>query len=130
METSASSKISLRTGLASAALAVMVALAPGYAGAEILLQTSSGVWVGGSQFAYNARTMPGIVFAPEVRGNSGFLSERALAWSSYRRNDSASGVLLVDPAGNGALAATSPRQANVRAHLARANAYRLDYFKK
>ena len=130
METSASSKTSLRSGVASIVLATMAALGPGYAGAEILLQTNSGVWVGGTQFAHGARTMPGIIFAPEVRGNSGFLSQRALAWSSYRRGDSASGVLLVDPAGSGAYAATSPRQANVRAHLARANAYRLEYFKK
>ena len=130
METSVSSKTSLLAGLASATLAVMLAVAPVQARASILLQTSSGVWVNGTQFANGFQTMPGIVLAPEVRGNSGFMSQRALAWSSYRRADRSTGVLLVDPAGNGTWSATSPRQANVRSHVARANAYRLEYFKK
>ncbi len=130
METSVSSKISLLAGLASATLAVMLAVAPIQAQASILLQTSSGVWVNGTQFANGFQTMPGIVLAPEVRGNSGFMSQRALAWSSYRRADSSTGLLLVDPTGNGTWSATSPRQANVRSHVARATAYRLEYFKK
>jgi len=108
----------------------MSALAPIQANASILLQTNSGVWVNGAQFAYGFQTMPGIVLAPEVRGNSGFMSQRAQAWSSYRRADSSTGLLLVDPAGNGTLSATSPRQATVRSHVARATAYRLEYFKK
>ena len=130
METSVSSKTSLLAGLASATLAVMLAVAPVQARASILLQTSSGVWVNGTQFANGFQTMPGIVLAPEVRGNSGFMSQRALAWSSYRRDDRSTGVLLVDPAGNGTWSATSPRQANVRSHVARASAYRLEYFRK
>jgi hypothetical protein len=130
METSVLSKTSLLAGVASVALTLASAIAPTQANAGVLLQTNSGVWVNGTQFAYGAPTMPGIVLAPEVRGNSGFMSQRALAWSSYRRADSSTGFLLVDPAGNGPLSASSPRQANVRSHVARATAYRLEYFKK
>lgn len=130
METSVLSKTSLLAGFAAAALGLSLAAAPLQAKAEILLQSSSGFWVNGTQFAYGAQTMPGIVLVPNVRGNSGFLAQRALAWSSYRRADSATGLLLVDPAGNGALSAATPRQANVRSHVARATAYRLEYFKK
>jgi hypothetical protein len=130
METSVLSKTDFLAGLASVALTLMSALAPIQANAGILLQTNSGVWVNGTQFSYSAPTMPGIVLAPEVRGNSGFMSQRALAWSSYRRADSSTGFLLVDPTGNGPLSASSPRQASVRSHVARATAYRLEYFKK
>lgn len=130
MEISVLSKTSKLAGFAAAALGLALVLASAPASASILLQTSTGVWVNGAQFAYGAQIMPGIVLAPEVRSNSGFMSQRALAWSSYRRADSSTGLLLVDPAGSGTLSATSPRQANVRSHVARATAYRLEYFKK
>lgn len=130
METSALSRTSLLADFASAALAMILVLAPIQASAGILLQTNTGVWVNGNQFANSTQVMPGIVWAPDIRGNSGFMSQRALAWSSYRRADSSTGLLLVDPAGSGALSATSPRQAIVRSHVARASAYRLEYFKK
>lgn len=134
METSASSKISLLSGLAPIALALILAVAPVRANAGIVLQTSTGVWVNGAQFAYGFQAppgnMPSIILAPDVRGNSGFVSQRALGWATYRRADSSTGLLLVDPAGSGTLSATSPRQATARAHAARANAYRLEYFKK
>jgi hypothetical protein len=130
METSALSKTSLLAGIASTVLMLVLVVAPVRVQAEILLQANSGVWVNGTQFAYGFQTMPGIVLVPDVRGNSGFMSQRALAWSSYRRADSSTGLLLVDPAGSGSLSATSPRQAAVRSHVARANAYRLEYFKK
>lgn len=129
METSASSKTSA-TGLASVVLALTLAMAAAQAHASILLQTSSGVWVNGTQFATGSQTMPGIVLLPDVRGNSSFMSQRALAWASHRRTDNTTGLLLVDPAGSGMLSAATPRQANVRSHVARANAYRLEYFKK
>lgn len=130
METSVLSKSKLLAGFASAALAVTLGATPVQVRAEILMQTNSGVWVNGTQFATGFKTMPGIVVAPEVRGNSGFAAQRAMAWATYRRADSSTGVLLVDPAANGTLSATTPRQANVRSHVARANAYRLEYFKK
>lgn len=130
METSASRKTDLLARFPSALAALFLAIAPVQARAGILLQTSSGVWVNGTQYAYGANTLPGIVLVPEVRGNSGFMAQRALAWNQYRRADSATGFVLVDPAGNGQLAAASPRQANVRSHVARATAYRLEYFKK
>ena len=130
METSVLSKTNLLAGFASAAIALVSAIAPLQASAEIILQPGSGFWVNGSQFVYSPRTMPGIVMTPDVRGNSGFMAQRALAWSSYHRGDSSTGFLLVDPAGNGTLSATSPRQANVRSNVARAAAYRLEYFKK
>lgn len=130
METSVSSKTSLLAGFAAVAFAAMLAIAPTPVQAEILLQTNSGVWVNGTQFASGFKTMPGIVVAPDARGTSGFLAQRALAWSSYRRADSSTGLLLVDPAASGTLSATTPRQAVVRSHVSRANAYRLEYFKK
>lgn len=120
-----------RTSLFWTSLALGLVVAPVQVQAEILLQTNSGVWVNGSQFASGFKTaMPGIVMVPDVRGNAGFMSQRAMAWRSYRRDDSSSGFLLVDPAGSGSLSATTPRQANVRSNMARANAYRLEYFKK
>lgn len=129
------SKTDLLAGFASVALALMLAAVPGQAEADILLQTNSGVWVSGNQFAAGFQgapgAMPGIVLVPDVRGNAGFMSQRAQGWYSYnRRGDSSTGFMLVDPAGSGTLSATSPRQATARAHSARANAYRLEYFKK
>lgn len=132
METSVLSKTNLLAGFASATIALMLAIVPVAVKAGILLQTNTGVWVNGTQFAYGAQTqtMPSIVLVPDVRGNSGYVAQRALAWGTYRRADSATGLLLVDPAGNGTLSATNPRQANVRSHVGRATAYRLEYFKK
>jgi hypothetical protein len=129
MGTSVLSKTSLLAGIVSAALTTL-AVAPGQAHAEILLQTNSGIWVNGNQFATGFRAMPGIVVVPDVRGNAGFAAQRAQAWATYRRADSSTGVLLVDPAGSGTLSAATPRQAVVRSNVARANAYRLEYFKK
>ena len=117
-------------GLASGAIALSLAFASMEANAEILLQSNTGFWVKGSQSAFGTQAMPGIVLMPSVRGNSGYMSQRALAWSSYRRTDPATGLLLVDPAGNGVFSAATPGQANVRTHVARASAYRLEYFKK
>lgn len=130
METSVLNKTDLLVSLAVATLASFIALAPVQASAAILLQTNSGVWVNGNQFGFGAPAMPGILLAPDVRGNSGFMSQRAQAWGTYRRADSSTGFLLVDPTGNGSLSASSPRQATVRSHVARATAYRLEYFKK
>jgi hypothetical protein len=131
METSVLSKTSLLAGFASATLGLALACGSAEAWAEILVQTNSGVWVNGTQFASGFNTtMPGVVLVPEIRGNSGFQAQRAMAWSSYRRSDSSTGFMLVDPAANGTLSATSPRQATVRSNVARANAYRLEYFKK
>lgn len=140
METSVLSNTNLPAGFASVAVALILAVAPDQVKADILLQTNSGVWVSGSQFAagfqaapgsVSGTVMPGIVLVPDVRGNAGFMSQRAQGWYSYnRRGDSSTGFMLVDPAGSGTLSATSPRQATARAHSARANAYRLEYFKK
>ena len=108
-----------------------VLFSPLKANAGILVQTSSGVWVdvNGFQFSAGTQSMPTIIVNPEIR-NSGFMMQRAMAWSTYRRPHSATGFLLVDPMGNGALAASTPRQAAVRSHVARANAYRLEYLGK
>ncbi|MCX7180879.1 MAG: hypothetical protein NTX56_19630 [Proteobacteria bacterium] len=130
-----SSKTNLLAGFASATLVLMLALASGQGKAGILVQTNTGVCVNGTQFAAGFQappgTMSGIVLVPDVRGNSGFMSQRAMAWGTYnRRGDSSTGFLLVDPAGSGTLSATSPRQATARTNAARANAYRLEYFKK
>jgi hypothetical protein len=118
METLVLSKNSLLAGVALVAVALSIAVVPGPVQAEILLQTNSGLWVNGNQFAYGFKTMPGIVMAPDVRGNSGFMAQRAQGWYSYRRGDSSTGFMLVDPAGSGTLSASSPRQAVVRSHKA------------
>jgi hypothetical protein len=120
----------LLAGVTSAFLAVASAIVPVQAEASILFQTNSGVWVSGGKIIYGVENMPGIIVTPEVRGNAGFLTQRAQAWSSYRRGDSATGFMLVDPAASGAMTATSARQANARSHVERANAYRLEYFRK
>lgn len=131
METSVSSKNNLISGIFLTLIAAAVVYSPVESKAGILVQTPSGVWVdvNGFQLSSGQQTMPSIVVAPEAR-SSGFMMQRAMAWGNYRRANSATGFLLVDPAGSGALTATTPRQAAVRSHVARANAYRLEYFGK
>jgi|GEM_PF-1706437 len=84
-------------------------------------------------YVYNRQVMPSIVMVPvtERATTSSYLMQRSLSWSIYRRGDKNTGQPLVYvPAVSGAMSATSPRQASVRENMARANAYRLDYYGK
>lgn len=84
-------------------------------------------------YVVGSQRMPSIVMMPPVgRGTeSSYLMQRSLGWSAYRRGDNATGLPLVYvPSVAGAVGASSPRQVNVRDHMARANAYRLGYLGK
>lgn len=84
-------------------------------------------------YVANRHGMPSIVMVPtmERATESSYLMQRSLAWATYRRGDKSTGLPLVYvPSVSGAVSATSPRQANVREHLSRANAYRLGNFGK
>lgn len=84
-------------------------------------------------YVANRQGMSSIILVPttERATQSSYLMQRSLAWQAYRRGDRNTGLPLVYvPSVSGAASATSPRQANVRENMARANAYRLDYFGK
>lgn len=79
------------------------------------------------------RGMRTIVIAPFglTTSEASYPLQRALAWSVYRRGDPRSGLPLVVSSSVGAsMGAVSARQANLRAHLAKANAYRLGFVHK
>jgi hypothetical protein len=102
---------------------------PGTAG--IVLQ--SGAVVGAIPSVPFNQGMPTIVMAPYglATSQASYPLQRSLAWSAYRRQDSATGLPLIYSGAMGAsTGAMSPRQANVRAHLAKASAYRLGYMGK
>lgn len=84
-------------------------------------------------YVANRQGMSSIILVPttERATQSSYLMQRSLAWQAYQRRDRNTGLPLVYvPSVSGAASATSPRQANVRENMARANAYRLDYFGK
>lgn len=129
MEMSASRKNSLRQ-LRWILIASALAYVP-FSQAEIILLSVSNA--SAPSFVLGRQGMSSIVMVPPTeRGtDSAYLMQRSLAWSTYRRGDKNTGFPLVYvPSGVGMMSATSPRQANVRDHLARANAYRLGYFGK
>jgi hypothetical protein len=79
------------------------------------------------------RAMNSIILVPGVgtQSETSYLIQRSLAWQTYRRSDPKTGALLVyPPALGGAGTPTSIRQLEVRNHLSRANAYRMNYFRK
>jgi hypothetical protein len=110
------------------ALALGLIALPGNAG--IVLQ--SGAVVGQVGSVPFSQGMPTIIMAPNglATSQASYPLQRSLDWSVYRRQDSASGSPLVYSSAMGASGAMSARQANVRAHLAKANAYRLGYMGK
>jgi len=113
-----------------AVMAIALTCAP-LAEAEIVfLATGSGQ---SPNYVYNRQVMPSIVMVPvtERATTSSYLMQRSLSWSTYHRRDKNTGQPLVYvPSVSGAMSATSPRQANVRENMARANAYRLEYYDK
>lgn len=87
----------------------------------------------GSAVPWTNRSMTSIILVPGagVQPETSYLIQRSLAWQTYRRSDPNTGAMLVyPPAFGGVGAPTSIRQLNVRNNLSRANAYRLNYFRK
>ena len=79
----------------------------------------------------NSRAMPGIVFTPGAQTETGYLIQRSQAWRGNSRYDSRTGALLVYPQRYSAIGApSSERQVELRNNIARAHAYRLDYYKR
>lgn len=79
----------------------------------------------------NSRAMSGIVFAPGAQTETGYHIQRSQAWRGNSRIDSRTGALLVYPPRFSAIGApSSERQGELRNNIARANAYRLDYYKR
>ena len=79
----------------------------------------------------NSRAMPGIVFAPGAQTETGYLIQRSQAWRGNSRYDSRTGALLVYPQRYSSIGApSSERQVELRNNIARAHAYRLDYYKR
>lgn len=103
-----------------------------FAQAEIVLMSVGASTV--PNYVASRQVMSSIVMIPSSaqRGTeSSYLMQRSLSWAAYQRADRNTGLPLVYvPSVSGAMSATSPRQANVRDHLSRANAYRLRYFDK
>jgi len=79
------------------------------------------------------RVMNSIILVPAAgsQPETSYLIQRSMAWQTYRRADRNTGAMLVyPPALGGAGTPTSIRQLEVRNHLSRANAYRMNYFRK
>lgn len=93
----------------------------------------NGVVVQGAVVPLPNRTMSSILLVPGagVQPETSYLIQRSMAWQTYRRRDANTGAMLVYPPALGGIGApTSIRQLEVRNHLSRANAYRLNYFRK
>jgi len=112
-------------------VSLAIGLAASAAQAGIILD--NGVVVPGRAVPLSNRAMSSIILAPGVgvQPETSYLIQRSLAWQSHRRSDPNTGALLVFPPALGGVGApTSIRQLEVRNHLSRANAYRLNYFRK
>jgi len=111
--------------------ALLALAAAPLAQAEIVIVANATSGVGASFVAPGSTGMNTLVIAPVPGTQAAYLMQRSLAWSSYQRGNAATGLPLVAvPAIGGQATATSQRQATLRAHLARAQAYRLGYFNK
>ena len=79
-------------------------------------------------------TLSSIYFIPGYvpQTEPGFLIQRSQAWRIYKKNNADTGYLLAYPPvyGTSIGAPTSDRQYQVRRNVSRANAYRLDYYKR
>lgn len=76
--------------------------------------------------------MPSIVMTPgaSISPQVSYSMQRARSWANYRRGNHTNGTALVFvPGYSGYYGATSDRQAAARAHVARAHAYRMGYYK-
>ncbi|HZX29779.1 MAG TPA: hypothetical protein VFF03_00370 [Rhodocyclaceae bacterium] len=109
---------------------LLLGLAASAVQAGIILD--NGVVVQGSPMPPDRRVMNSIILAPGgAQPETSYLLQRSMAWQTYRRRDANTGALLVYPPALGGVGApTSIRQLEVRNHLSRANAYRLNYFRK
>ncbi len=82
--------------------------------------------------AFANRAAGGIMLVPPAQTETGRLIQRSQAWRHYNAARPASGAWLVYPnAGAGAYVLPVPsRQTDVRNNISRAQAYRLDYYKR
>lgn len=81
--------------------------------------------------AFANRSLPGLIMMPQAQTETGYLIQRSHAWRGYSRTDPRTGALLVYPPAMGAVGApSSPRQVELRNNISRAQAYRLDYYKR
>lgn len=122
---SPSSKNNLVAGL-------ILGLAAVSAQAGIILD--NGVVVPGVVVPHQNRAMSSILLVPGtgVQPETSYLIQRSMAWQTYRRSDptNTGAMLVYPPALGGTGSPSSIRQLEVRNHLSRANAYRLNYFRK
>lgn len=99
--------------------------------AGIVLESGAGRPVAVANFNTDMPTI--VVVAPIglATSQASYPLQRSIAWSIYQRRDARTGFPLVYSGAVGAsMGAVSPRQTNLRAHLAKANAYRLGYMGK
>ena len=82
--------------------------------------------------AFANRAAGGIILMPPAQTEAGRLIQRSQAWRNYNASRPASGAWLVYPtAGAGAYVLPMPgRQSAVQNNISRAQAYRLDYYKR
>lgn len=80
------------------------------------------------------KPIPSIYFVPGYvpQTEPSFLIQRSQAWRTYKKNSPETGYLLAYPPVYGVSVGspTSERQYQVRRNISRANAYRLDYYKR
>ena len=89
--------------------------------------------VGVSPVVTDKTRMSTIILAPDLgpQREGAYALQRGLAWRMYRQgNDSSGAMLVVPPALGGVGDPSSIRQMSLRSNMARANAYRLNYFKR
>lgn len=111
-----------------AALILAAAALP--ASAEIVFQYGTADSM--ARFYSGGVMMPTIIMAPTatISPQVSYSMQRARSWANYRRGDHANGAALVFvPGYSGYYGAASDRQAAARAHVARAHAYRMGYYK-
>jgi hypothetical protein len=110
-------------------LAVLSSAVLGSAQAGILIEYGAGV----APVMTNRVVMSSIILAPNLgaQSESSYSLQRSLAWRMAQQgNDAAGAMLVVPPALGGVGSPSSIRQLSLRNNMARANAYRLNYFKR
>lgn len=108
------------------ALALVLAATAWPAAAEIVFQYGTA----DSMVRYYSGAMPTLVMVPgSISPQVSYQMQRARAWSNYRHGDNATGGALVFAPAFAGNDGSSYGSAVVKAHLSRANAYRLGYFK-
>ncbi len=110
-------------------VAALMAIGFGSASAGILIQYGTGV----APVVTDRVMMSSIVMAPNMgaQNESSYGMQRSLAWRMSRQGDAAAGAMLVVPPALGGVGSPSSiRQLSLRNNMARANAYRFNYFRR